>query len=148
MAKRRSERLAVVLMVARRHEQEAAGYLQEYRQLVETQHTQLTELQSYQQGYLGKLTEQQRTLTPGQLEHYSRFIHNLDGMLEEQQLRLQDMQGELEKVRLYWLQQHHRCQSINDLIERLREGENRELEKRLQKELDEMAAAALRRPHQ
>lgn len=146
MPARRSERMGVVLMVAQKHEQDAAGYLKQHQQIVAQQQEQLTQLTEYRASYLEKLTQTQGGLSPDQLSHYSSFIHNLEGMLDQQRGKLEELEMQLEKVRMHWFQQHNRCKSIEELITRLRQGEDKDAERRLQKELDEMAGAARNRP--
>ncbi|MDO3385058.1 flagellar export protein FliJ [Gilvimarinus sp. SDUM040013] len=148
MAPRRSDRMGVVLKVAQKHEQDAAGYLTQYQQIVTEQQTQLAQLIEYRASYLDRMTSSQGAMSPVQLSHYSGFIHNLEGMLEQQKDKLEELQAQLEKVRMHWYQQRNRCKSIEELIARLRRGEDKEAERRLQKELDEMAGAARNRPKQ
>ncbi|MDO6571893.1 flagellar export protein FliJ [Gilvimarinus sp. 2_MG-2023] len=138
--------MGVVLMVAKRHEQEAAGYLQQHQQIVQQQREQLGQLTEYRQNYLERMSHTQLAMSPGQLSHYSAFIHNLEAMLEQQQQQLSELEAQLTKIRQHWFSQHNRCKSIEELINRLRAGEDKDAERRLQKELDEMAAAALNRP--
>lgn len=137
--------MSVVLMVAQRHEQEAAGYLQQHQQVVQQQRAQLSQLTEYQASYLERMKAAQGQMSPAQLAHYSSFIQNLESMLEQQRHQLHELELQLDKVRKHWFAQRNRCRSIEQLIDRLRRGEDKEAERRLQKELDEMAGAARNR---
>lgn len=144
MAARRSERMGVVLMVAERHEQEAAGYLSRHSELVRNETEQLTQLAEYRDTYLGHYASDQARMGPAELSRYSQFLLHLGGAIDDQQRKLATLQQQLETVRRHWHEQHQRRKAVEDLIARLRRGEDRDAEKQLQKQLDEMASASRR----
>ncbi len=64
---------------------------------------------------------------------------------KEQQARLERLQLQLERLRQVWRIAHQKTESIKDLIARLQQEENALLDKRLQKEMDELVGQAYSR---
>ena len=142
MAESRAKRMQVVLVLAERHEQEAGRALGEYKQQLDAETEQLKQLDDYASQYLGLYSERKTAVKPQELIAYSGFIQRLGEARKEQQAKLNRMQVTLEKLQLNWRQAYQKCQSIKDLISRLGEEENQIIEKKLQKELDELTSQA------
>lgn len=146
MATKRSQRLGVVLMLAERHEQEAADYLAKHQALVNEQRQKAEELVEYRSGYVAQYASSQGGMRPDDLLRYSQFIQQLGDAIKQQEQALAQLSEQLAKLRQHWHGQHLRRRAIEDLIVRLRKGEDQAAEKQLQKQLDEMAQAAGKRP--
>ncbi len=146
MATKRSQRLGVVLMLAERHEQEAADYLAKHQALVNEQRQKAEELVEYRSGYVVQYASSQGGMRPDDLLRYSQFIQQLGDAIKQQEQALAQLSEQLAKLRQHWHGQHLRRRAIEDLIVRLRKGEDQAAEKQLQKQLDEMAQAAGKRP--
>lgn len=144
MTVKRSQRMAVVLMLAERHEQEAADYLTQHKERVDQQQAQYDELLQYRETYVERYQSEQGQLVPQDLVRYSQFIQHLAGAIDEQEQALELLNTQLAKLRQHWHGQHLRRKAIGDLLERLKRGEGQAAERQLQKQLDEMAQAASR----
>lgn len=132
--------MQIVLSLADRTEQAAAQRLTEYREQVTAEQQQLTQLDEYTEQYLHSYAERKSGLYAQELISYSNFIQRLGEARQEQQLKLARMLQALEQIQRDWREKHQRRKSIQELIARLQYEENAELEKRLQKELDELSA--------
>lgn len=140
MAKRRSERLKVVLKVAEHHEREAAGYLAQYQQQLAAERLQLGQLEEYRGSYLREYGDTSVVHTAADMTRYSDFIRRLVGAIDEQVRKVESAREQCEKVQQYWQQRRHKRKSLESLIERLSLTESAELDRKLQKELDELAS--------
>lgn len=126
--------------MAERAEQDAAQSLKHYRDRVVTEEQQLEQLQDYRAQYLQQYQGRQNGLHASEMIGYSAFIQRLAQVLADQEQKLGQMHGQLSQLQTQWQQKHHRRQSVEELIERLKREENAVLERRLQQELDELAA--------
>jgi flagellar FliJ protein len=73
---------------------------------------------------------------------YSGFIQRLGEARKEQQARLERMQVQLNRLQTAWQLAYQKRESIKDLIKRLEHEHNVLLDKRLQKEIDELVGQA------
>lgn len=144
MAESRAKRMQVVLTLAERQEDEAAQRLRQFRDQLAQEERQLLELRDYAAQYL----QTQGSLREGVLAHelinYSNFIQRLNHACNEQEQKVLRMQSQLANLQKQWQIKHQKCQSIADLIKRLQHEDDVILEKRLQKELDELSSLQLR----
>ncbi len=129
----------MVLRVAEHQEQEAAGYLAQYQQQLAGERSQLDQLEQYHHSYLNEYGDTSVGHSVQDMMRYSDFIGRLAGAIDEQQLKVANAAEQCEKVMQHWQVKRHKRKSLESLIERLRQGENAELERKLQKELDELA---------
>ncbi|WP_020209470.1 flagellar export protein FliJ [Gilvimarinus chinensis] len=146
MTKKRSKRLGVVLMLAERHEQEAADYLAKHQAMVEEQRQKALELVQYRSGYVEQYASSKTGMRPDDLMRYSQFIQQLGEAINQQERAVEQLTEQLLKLRQHWHGQHLRRRAIEDLIVRLRKGEDALAERQLQKQLDDMAQASGRKP--
>ncbi len=144
MAESRAKRMQVVLTLAVRQEDEAAEKLRQFRDQVAQEEHQLQDLRDYAAQYL----QAQGGLREGVLAHelinYSSFIHRLNEACAEQEGKVLRMQSLLLNMQKQWQIKHQKRKSIEDLIKRLQHEDDVILEKRLQKELDELSSLQLR----
>lgn len=144
MADSRAKRMQVVLTLAIRQEDEAAQKLNQFRDQLAQEERQLQELRDYAAQYL----QQQGGLREGVLAHelinYSSFIHRLNEACNEQEGKVARMHSLLANLQKQWQVKHQKRKSIEDLIKRLQHEDDVILEKRLQKELDELSSLQLR----
>lgn len=145
MAESRAKRMQVVLTLAERGEQQAGQLLSQCQIQVEAETEQLRQLDEYAAQYLNIYTERKTAVRPQELIAYSGFIQRLGEARKEQEGRLNRIQAQMERLRQAWRIAHQKCESIKELIERLRQEENTLLDKRLQKELDELVGQAYSR---
>jgi flagellar protein FliJ len=145
MADSRAKRMQVVLTLAERNEQQAGEQLRQFTVQVEAEAEQLRQLEEYAAQYLNSYSERKAAVRPQELIAYSSFIQRLGVARKEQQSRLDRFQLQLERYRQTWRIAHQKTESIKDLITRLQQEENALLDKRLQKEMDELVGQAYSR---
>src|SRR5690554_1006140 len=145
MAEPRSKRMQVVLMLAERTEQAAAQRLGQYRDQVSAEQEQLQQLIEYTEQYLHSHTERTTGIHADELISFSNFIQRLGAAKKEQELKLARMQQTLDQIQQDWREKYQKRHSIQELITRLQHEENALLEKRLQKELDDLSAQQFQR---
>jgi len=142
MAESRAKRMQVVLTLAERSEEQAGQQLNQCQAQVAVEVEQLQQLDEYAAQYLGIYSGRKTAVKPQELIAYSSFIQRLGQARKEQEARLARVQAQMERLRQAWRVAHQRCKSIKELIERLQHEENALLDKRLQKELDELVGQA------
>jgi len=138
MAESRAKRMQVVLLLAERKEQELGQQLSQQQQVVNLEIEQLRQLDDYAKQYLHTYTERKTQVRAHELIAYSGFIQRLGEARSEQQAKIERQQKVLARMQQVWRTAHHKCDSIRELIERLQQDEHAILDKRLQKELDEL----------
>jgi len=146
MVKKRSERLKVVLKVAEHHEREAAGYLAQYQQQLAAERLQLSQLDEYRSSYLREYGDITAVHTAADMTRYSDFIQRLVGAMDEQVRKVESAREQCEKVQQYWQVRRHKRKSLESLIDRLKSSESAEFDRKLQKELDELASLNRQNP--
>lgn len=134
--------MQVVLTLAERNEEQAAQQLSKFTQQVEAEAEQLRQLDEYAAQYLDTYTNRKTAVRPQELIAYSGFIQRLGDARKEQQARLDRFKLQLERLRQMWRIAHQKTKSIKELITRLQHEENALLDKRLQKEMDELVGQA------
>jgi flagellar FliJ protein len=142
MAELRSKRMQVVLTLAERGEEEAGQQLSQCQAQIDTEAEQLRQLDEYAAQYLNIYTERKTAVRPQELIAYSGFIQRLGTARKEQEARLNRVRVQMERLRQAWRIAHQKCESIKELIAKLKLEENALMDKRLQKELDELVGQA------
>lgn len=145
MAESRAKRMQVVLTLAERNEEQAGQQLSQFTQQVDAEIEQLRQLEEYAAQYLSTYTDRKTAVRPQELIAYSSFIQRLGAARKEQEARIARLQLQLERLRHLWRIAHQKTESIKDLIARLQREESALLDKRLQKEMDELVGQAYSR---
>ena len=138
MAESRAKRMQVVLILAEKTEKEAGVQLAQYQKQIDVETESLRQLEDYAEQYLQTYTERRVSVRPQELIAYSGFMQRLGEARKEQQARLDRMKIVLNKYQQEWRVAYQKRESIKELITRLEHEENIVMEKRLQKELDEL----------
>lgn len=142
----RSRRLAVVLTLEERKEQEALEKLGEARQQVEAQQQQIDDLNRYQQEYRDQIRSNQHgVVSVTRLQAWQAFISQLDQVLRQQQKQLDLLQQKLDEARRQWQIAWERRRGMEKYIETCRQQEQREQDLKEQKLSDEAAGRAFAR---
>jgi flagellar FliJ protein len=144
MAESRAKRMQVVLTLAIRHEDEAAQKLSQFREQLAQEERQLQELRDYAAQYLRERSGLRAGVLAHELINYSLFIQRLNEACTDQENKVQRMQTLQENLMKQWQVRHQKRKSIEDLIKRLQHEDGVILEKRLQKEMDELSSIQLR----
>ncbi len=145
MADSRAKRMQVVLTLAERNEQQSGQHLSQFTLQVDSEAEQMRQLDEYAEQYLKTYSERKTGVRPQELIAYSGFIQRLGLARKEQQARLDRLQIQLERYRQAWRIAHQKTESIKELIVRLQHEENALVDKRLQKEMDELVSQAYSR---
>ena len=145
MAESRAKRMQVVLTLAERNEQQAGQQLSQFTLQVDAEAEQLRQLDDYAAQYLNTYANRKTAVKPQELIAYSGFIQRLGEARKEQQTRLERFQLQLERLRQAWRIVHQKTESLKDLIVRLQQEDNALVDKRLQKEMDELVGQAYSR---
>ena len=138
MAESRAKRIQVVLTLALQQEDAAAKRLGQYREQFTLEENQLRQLREYADQYMRDYAGHRQGVFAHQLISYSGFVRRLEDLYKEQDIKVKHMEVTYHKLQEQWRQSHQKRKSIEDLIERFRQEESLQLEKQLQKELDEL----------
>lgn len=145
MVESRAKRMQVVLTLAVRQEDEAAKKVGEVRDQIAKEERQLADLRDYAAQYLQAQGALREGILAHELINYSSFINRLNEACGEQEAKVNRYQAVLESLKKQWRILHQKRKSIEDLITRLQHEDNLLLDKRLQKELDELSSQQFRR---
>lgn len=139
MAESRAKRLQIVLHLAQKAEDQAASRVKEQAGLLRNEETQLQELKDYSAQYLNSYGNMRDGISAQQMINYSGFIGRLAEAVKDQENKILRLQQGLDKLKAQWTVAHQKRKTLEDLMERLDKEYSDQLEKRLQKELDELA---------
>ncbi|HSC67318.1 MAG TPA: flagellar export protein FliJ [Cellvibrio sp.] len=145
MAESRAQRMQVVLTLAVRQEDDAAKKLSQFREQLAQEEQQLIELRDYANQYLHAQGELREGVLAHELINYSTFINRLHEACREQEAKVERYRLALESLQQQWRVKHQKRKSIEDLIVRLQQEDNLILDKRLQKEMDELSSQQFQR---
>lgn len=135
----RVKRADLVIKLARRKEDQASGLLRQWRERVEAQRQQLTELESYQSSYHNRSFRQQSVQS---LITERAFLSQLSEVLAEQRQRLEQMEHQYSLYVQHWQALHKRRQLLDEHRQRLVLDESHRLDKQWDKLCDELAMKA------
>ena len=142
----RSQRLAVVLYLEARKEQEALERMGEARKLVDQQRERVENLNRYQQEYRQQIrNSQQGVVQVARLQAWQAFIAQLDQVIRQQQVQLDQAEKVFEVRRQEWRQAWERRRGMEKYIDTCRQQERAEQDLRDQKLSDEAAGRAFSR---
>lgn len=136
-----SDRLAVVLQLEQRREDEALVQMRQARQQWDSQIARGEELQRFH----GEYQQQLRDASQGRadlikIQSLQRFIQQLSSGIVQQQQRILYAQHQYERTRQVWLQAHERRLGMARHIDQLRLQEAGARDRAEQKQQDEAAA--------
>lgn len=140
MAQLRSERIRTVLLLVEGYEQEAAKQLRDARDRLAREREQLTQLDDYLQQYQTEMSQRRQGVHADELMAFSDFVRRINTARAEQGEKIHRQAEQVEAAQAHWRERHHRRRAIEDLVARLRDQENQDLEKQLQRELDELVS--------
>lgn len=147
MTKRDLQRLATLLKLAELKEQRAAQMLGEASQQLRVAEQHAQQLADYELEYAERLHQQGRDgVTPRALMNYDRFRNSLRGAHDQQLQAVHQAEAQRERARRFWTDQYARRRLLEQLRERRQLQHEQVAEKRLQNELDDLAARRLREP--
>lgn len=137
---RRSKRLQVVLELAKRKEDEALKAMQAAQSSLNQQRAKLQELIQYQQEYQQALRDAFSTgATAANCATYQHFLSQVGGAIEQQQKAVTLAEEQFSKARLHWQSLYEKQKGMDGLIDRFRDEEDREIDKKEQQMIDELS---------
>lgn len=142
MAEKRSERLKVVLQLALKAQQDVADLMAQQHQKVGLERDQLQQLQQYSEEYQQQVASNNKGLRAQELISSRAFLQRLTNLQLNQQQKIQQLNAVIDQLTAEWQKRYHRRQSIENLIGRLKTEESAELDKQLQREIDELSSQA------
>lgn len=131
------KRIDLVIRLASRKEDEAARLLQAWARQVTEAEAQVVQLRDYQQSYLEQA--RQPDLALSQLVTLRQFIGQLGQVIEEQSVRLGQLQEQHARYQAQWLTLHRRRKLLEDYGDRLTAEAIRALDRRWDSLCDELA---------
>jgi flagellar FliJ protein len=134
----KSKRLGPVHRVAESKEQTAAKELGDSTRYVHEQEARLQELRNYHAEYLEKFhTAAKMGMSALQLQEFRAFLAKLERAIREQETIIKDGKNVHKFKKDNWQQKHVRTQALGNVIDRYKQAEIKEQDKREQKESDD-----------
>lgn len=140
MAVKRSQRMGVVLRMVVREEERAAAQLEQSRVQLSQAQQQLQQVEEYHQGYVDALNQPKSGQSAYSMINDRRFLEQLSFVCRTQASQIEKLRQNEDTCLHNWQQCYQRRRNIEQLIEKLKLGENQAMEKQLQKELDELSS--------
>ncbi|MGD8525633.1 MAG: flagellar export protein FliJ [Thioalkalispiraceae bacterium] len=135
---KKSQRMLPIKNLAESHEDQAANLLGQSRQTLSQEQSRLEELKQYRQQYLQGFNNAGKNGMSGtQLQHYQRFIQQLDVAIAAQEQRIAQLSQQCEQARHHWQQKHHRTQALDKTVQRYQSHERYQQERKEQREIED-----------
>ncbi len=133
----RSTKLQPVAKIRKQQEQNAARLHGNTMRQAEQQQKQLNELVAYRNQYLKAFQSAAESgLSAVQMQDYRLFINRLDIAIEQQQQSVFNGQKKCEISQEKWTDKRSRSKMIDKVIENRKQAENKIMQEREQRELD------------
>ncbi len=137
---KRSQRLTIVLELAQRKEDAALKHLRQAQTQLQQQQEQLDQLIQYQTEYHQQIRQSsQVALSASSYQSSQHFLSQLGAAIVQQQSKVEFCQSEFEAYRGQWQQLHQKKKGMDDFIVQCQQVEQAQVDKREQKEMDEMS---------
>jgi flagellar FliJ protein len=135
-----------VAEMAQQQADAAARSVAECRRIYTDMQRQLDELLSYRDDYANGLRHKgDKGLKANQIKDYGLFLERLNMAIEKQQLVLSTAGSKLAASKQVWIEKQQRAKTIDSVVSRYRQVEQREQSRREQRDGDEHALRLLRR---
>ncbi len=135
----RTKRLAPVVQHTDNKERRALQEVAQSQAVFEGEQQRLTQLQDYKLEYLQKKKYDIGVFTPIELQEFNRFMQQLDQTIRQQMELVALRQQELDRKRDQWTATRIDSKKMHKVVERLKQQEFVEQERKEQKALDEFA---------
>lgn len=134
----KSQRLKPITEIAESHEQDAARSMGERQQYLAGQYARLEEIKAYRAEYVQRMQEAGACgIEAGQMQDYTTFIRRLDEAIVYQYKQISAAEQHLDMSKSNWQALHSRSEALNKVVDRLRDEERRQDDRREQKETDD-----------
>ena len=118
MNRQRTQRLQLLVDIARRSEDDAARVLSEKRSAMNAAFARAQEIQEYYADYHAQFSARTAALRAADIMASRGFLAQLDGALKSQQHQCRLTQHEFERARATWRQCHLKHKAIMDYRDR------------------------------
>jgi flagellar FliJ protein len=133
-----SKRFQPIQRIADERERKAAISLGEKLKAKSGVEQQLKVLTDYHADYLERYRQAVQSGLPAvQLRGYQQFLDQLEAAIKQQRLLLSGHKSACDASKAHWNDQYRRSQVMNNVVDRLKQDERRESDKREQSALDE-----------
>ncbi|MBZ9556980.1 MULTISPECIES: flagellar export protein FliJ [Modicisalibacter] len=120
--------------------------LVELRRARQEAQVQLETLQQYRQEYREKLQRaMENGIGPDSWRNYQQFLLSLDGAIDRARKTLQDRESKLGQGQQHWQQEQRKLSAYDTLADRREQREQQRINRREQRQSDEMASNQLLR---
>lgn len=141
----RTQRLEPVVQHTDKKERRALQEVAQSQAVFEGEQRRLSQLQDYRLEYLQKKKTDIGVFTPIELQEFNRFMQQLDQTIQQQMEVVALRQRELDQKREQWTATRIDSKKMHKVVERLKQQEFVEQERKEQKALDEFAQRNSRR---
>jgi flagellar FliJ protein len=139
----KSKRLEPVNRIAETRERRAAVEMAEFKRFLDAQQAKLDELQRYRAEYARQFeTAGRQGLDAGRMADFRRILIHLAEAIAWQERRLASLRQDFEQIRRRWTDTRTRAAALAKVLERYRDEERRDADRREQGETDERAQQA------
>lgn len=135
----RTQRLQPVVQHTDKKERRALQEVAQSQAVLEGEQNRLTQLQDYKLEYLQKKKYDIGVFTPIELQEFNRFMQQLDQTITQQMELVELRQGELDQKREQWTLTRIDSKKMHKVVDKLKQQEFVEQERKEQKALDEFA---------
>ena len=137
---KKAKRLAPVVQVAERQEQQAAQTLGARRSAIAAAQARLQELRAYRDMYARSMFKPgSGTTGAGSMKEYRVFLANLDRVIGQAEVRLANAHDRGQHEQREWLARRARSKALGEIVSRYEALDNKRREGREQLVLDEHA---------
>ncbi len=135
---KKSERMKPVVKVTASKENEAARALGQSNRELQEQEQRLSELEKYRDEYT-RYCQQKGSdgISAARFIELQRFLNNLNRAVEQQKQLVEMTQQACAVKKNQWQQARSRTRAMDTVVDRYRQQERRQAERREQKEVDE-----------
>lgn len=138
---KRSQRLQVIVDLKSNQEKKQLEVLGIQQVKKQQKETQLNHLKAYRQDYLQKNEQRIKTgVSVVQLMEFRAFIEKIDKAIEGEELALNAISKELQRLRKIWEEAHLYTKNIQKVQKNAQVNEQKQVDKKEQLEMDEHAA--------
>jgi flagellar FliJ protein len=134
---KKSQRLQRIANLSHTAEQIAAQAFNRARDEVERYATQVRDLERYRDEYLRQVGGDTGVVNGYQVQKLRAFVGRIEEALAQLRARQEQAERRREQQRAVWMERRRRSNTLGEVASRAREHEQVELEKRLQREIDD-----------
>lgn len=136
---KRIKRMAKLVELAQTELEDAAQIFQSLQAQFQAERAQQEQLQVYLKEYLTQQTSGKGT-SLYQLKTTNAFMDKLNKAIQQQQIKMDQLEESIERARAQWIEKRSREQALVKLTEKMEKDYARKLDKQEQKLVDELSS--------